>query len=181
MTAAAAATEHPHKPLDMRVPTAEELVDIEKEIQRLISRKQQVDQRLVELEGRIYDAETRYFRDTAQFGSILTGLHGYLGVAAGAAASSAAVATPSSLRRSSNKVVRDADRVFSATSSTSKRAVSLFHRKSSAAAADVEAASSEEDLAPSPAQTPSRQRSRSSGSRKRAHDPSWTNPRKRSR
>ena len=102
---------------------AVDLVSIEGEIQRLIARKIQVEQYQLELEGRIYGAETEYFRQTAQFGSLLTGLHGYLGIG-NSTNSTTPHHTPSHRRAiSTTSDLRPEDRIFSNTSNISRRII----------------------------------------------------------
>jgi hypothetical protein len=73
---------------------------------------------LIELEARIYNLETEYFRETMAYGSIMTGLEGYLGL--GTQASSGGMAS-SGLRKSAYREVKDAARIFSNTSASSRR------------------------------------------------------------
>ncbi|PJF16510.1 hypothetical protein PSACC_03697 [Paramicrosporidium saccamoebae] len=98
------------------VPTTEELVDLEKEIQRLIDRKRRTDLHIIDLEARIHAVETEYFRETSLFGSLLNGLEGYLG------------ASSALSRRQGSREVRDGDRLFSHTSSSHPRALAVHSR-----------------------------------------------------
>lgn len=104
------------------VPTTEQLVDLEKEIQRLVERKRWTDLHIIDLEARIHAVETEYLRETAQFGSIATGLEGYLDAGASTAQ------TPSSARRGAAREVRDCDRLFSSTSSSHQRVAAPLMR-----------------------------------------------------
>lgn len=100
------------------VPTTEQLVDLEREIQRLIERKRKTDLHIIDLEARIHAVETEYFRETSIFGSIVNSLEGYLG--------SASVGAHG--RRHGSRDVRDADRLFSHTSSSHPRALAVHTR-----------------------------------------------------
>lgn len=102
----------------MKIAGKEDLLNLGKEIKRLMQKKKQADEHLVELEARIYGLETEYFRETGPYGSIMTGLEGYLGLTAGGPHSST---TPSGLRRSAYREVKDAARIFSNTSASSRR------------------------------------------------------------
>lgn len=108
----------------MTVPTTEQLVDLEKDIQRLIERKRRIDQHIVDLEARIYAVETDYLRETAQFGCILNGLEGYLGTTSTTSGGSTSQ-TPTSVRRVVSREIRDSDRLFSNTSTSYQRVFSL--------------------------------------------------------
>lgn len=61
-------------------PSAEDLVDLERELHRLISRKNQADIHLATLETRLYDLESEYFTETQLFGNLVYGIEGYLGL-----------------------------------------------------------------------------------------------------
>ena len=98
------------------VPTTEQLVDLEREIQRLIEKKRRTDLHIIDLEARIHAVETEYFRETAMFGSLLGGLEGYLGATSG---------TP---RRHGPRDVKDTDRLFTHTSSSHPRALAVHSR-----------------------------------------------------
>lgn len=93
------------------MPTTEELLDLEKEIQRLVEKKRKTDLHIIDLEARIYAVETEYFKETSAFGSLLNGLEGYLGAGGPAA-------TP---RRHGPRDIKDSDRLFSNTSSSYQR------------------------------------------------------------
>lgn len=67
-------------PVNISRPSAEDLVDLERELQRLIARKVQADTNLVKLETRIYDLETEYLGETQSFGNLIHGIEGYLGL-----------------------------------------------------------------------------------------------------
>ena len=66
------------------VPTTEQLVDLEREVQRLIERKRRTDLHIIHLEARIHAVETSFLKETAHFGAIMTGLEGYLALAGSA-------------------------------------------------------------------------------------------------
>lgn len=95
------------------MPTTEELLDLEREIQRLVERKRKTDLHIIDLEARIYAVETEYFKETAGFGSLLQGLDGYLGAGASGA-------TP---RRHAPREIKESDRLFSNTSSSYQRVI----------------------------------------------------------
>ena len=61
-------------------PSAEDLVDLERELQKLIARKLQADTNLAKMEIRLYDLETEYFNETQAFGNLIHGIEGYLGL-----------------------------------------------------------------------------------------------------
>lgn len=61
-------------------PSAEDLVDLERELQKLISRKIQADTNLVKIETRLFDLETEYLMETQSFGNLIHGIEGYLGL-----------------------------------------------------------------------------------------------------
>lgn len=87
-----------------------------------MQKKKQADEHLVELEARIYSLETDYFKETSNFGSLMFGLEGYLGLAPASGGQSGGI------RRSTYREVKDAQRIFSNTSSSSRRAVSLYNK-----------------------------------------------------
>lgn len=60
-----------------------QLLHTEREIHRLIARKQAAEQHIATLEARLYDLETEYLRETSSgHGSILKSLDGYHGLKA---------------------------------------------------------------------------------------------------
>ena len=61
-------------------PSAEDLVNLERELQKLISCKLQADTNLVKIETRLYDLETEYLMETQSFGNLIHGIEGYLGL-----------------------------------------------------------------------------------------------------
>lgn len=83
-----------------------------KEIKKLMQKKKQADEHLIELEARIYNLETEYLKETGTYGSIMSGLEGYLGLAAQASGG---------MRRSVYKDIKDSARIFSNTSASSRR------------------------------------------------------------
>lgn len=119
-------------------PSPEDVLDLEKELQRLIARKQAAEQHIVNLEARLYDLETEYYRETAVHGSLLKGLDGYHGLRPAQAqqpqqqhqfggSSSSRRTNASAFVASAGGVVPDSDRVFSRTSASWARSVRL-HR-----------------------------------------------------
>ncbi len=116
-----------------------------KEIKRLMQKKKQADEHLVELEARIYQLETEYFRETGNYGSLMTGLEGYLGLIAG-------TGQTGGMRRSTYREVKDSARIFSNASASSRRAVSLFSKFANNSSAsrveyDEDSDDDDEDLA----------------------------------
>lgn len=103
-----------------KIQSQEDLVNLGKEIRRLAQKKKQADEHLVELEARIYGLETEYFKETGAFGSIMTGLEGYLGLMP----TTGGQATAS--RRSTYREVKDAARIFSNTSASSRRVLNAM-------------------------------------------------------
>ncbi len=110
------------------------MLDLEREIVRLIERKRGNDLQIIDLEARIHGIETVYLQETSQFGSLLGGLEGYLG-GAPLSISASLLQTPSqpSSRRpqgsGSRREISDADRLFSHTSSSYSRVrATLPHR-----------------------------------------------------
>lgn len=63
-------------------PTTEDLLSIEDEIKRLIEKKRVTDLHLIDLEARIFASEELYNKETKQFGAIINGLEGYMGISA---------------------------------------------------------------------------------------------------
>lgn len=57
----------------------EDVLDLEKEILRLVDRKRRVDHQLGEIETKIHALETDYLAETKIYGNIFCGLEGYLG------------------------------------------------------------------------------------------------------
>lgn len=105
-----------------KITSQEDLFNLGKEITRLMLKKKQADEHLVELEARIYSLETEYFKETGAYGSIMTGLEGYLGLASGSGGQTGG------MRRSAFREVKDTQRIFSNTSTSSRRAVSLYNK-----------------------------------------------------
>ena len=103
------------------VKNIEQLLDVEREINRLIKRKRRTDLHVIGLEAAIYALETEYFREVAPLGSILTpaGIDAYLG--AGTAPSVGNASAGSSARKPTIPNIADADRIFSNTSSSHQR------------------------------------------------------------
>lgn len=63
-------------------PSTEDLLSIEEEIKRLIEKKREADLHLIDIEARIFASEELYNKETKQFGSIINGLEGYMGISA---------------------------------------------------------------------------------------------------
>lgn len=132
-------------------PSAEDLVDLERELNRLIARKTAAEASLVTLEGRLYDLETEYLTETAPFGNLIHGLEGYLGLSVGSGNTTTttnnAVSTSANNRRSAfasgaasiasmaTNGIPLSQRLFSATSTTFPESLALLGRKEEAAAA----------------------------------------------
>ena len=101
-----------------RIPSTEEILNIEKDIQSLIERKRRVDMNLIDMEARIYMLEGEHLKQTSShFGSIVQGLEGYLGGITGTGASGGS----HSSHRRHVRDIKDTERVFSNTSSSSAR------------------------------------------------------------
>lgn len=98
------------------MPTTEELLGIEKEIQRLLERKRRADLHLIDLEARIYALESEYLRETHTFGSLIQGLEGYLGTVNVVG------------RRPVTATGAAGERVFSGGSASWQRALGLYAR-----------------------------------------------------
>lgn len=82
---------------------------------------------LIDLEARIHALETEYLRETSTFGALVQGLEGYLG--ANASSTPTPSAGPSSLgRRHASRDIKDTDRIFSNSSSSSQRALAVHSR-----------------------------------------------------
>ena len=131
-------------------PSAEDLVNLERELQKLISCKLQADTNLVKIETRLYDLETEYLMETQSFGNLIHGIEGYLGLPPSIPASngpirrgqfnnsnsslstmtshnSTSVITPASL-------VNPQQRIFSSTSTTFQKSLAAIGRLSEAIA-----------------------------------------------
>lgn len=107
----------------MKVPTTEELIDLEKEIQRLVERKRRTDLHIIDLEARIHAVETSFLRETAHFGAVMNGLEGYLSAVSGTGALGGI-----SNGRKAREQIRDADRLLSGTSASQSRALAVHSR-----------------------------------------------------
>lgn len=110
----------------VKITNQEDLLNVGKEVKRLMAKKKQADEHLIELEARIYSLETEYFKETGAYGSLLTGLEGYLGMASGAGGQTSG----GGMRRSAYRDIKDSQRLFSNTSASSRKAVSLYGRYS---------------------------------------------------
>lgn len=118
-------------------PSAEDLVDLERELQKLIARKLQADTNLVKLETRLYDLETEYLTETHSFGNLIHGIEGYLGLPPAAPAnapmrrgpfnnSTSSLSTMTS--QTSTSSVNPQQRIFSSTSTTFQKSLALAGR-----------------------------------------------------
>lgn len=139
----------PTKPTtDTNRPSAEDLVDLERELNRLIARKTAAEASLVTLEGRLYDLETEYLTETAPFGNLIHGLEGYLGLSTTTGGGSGnTTTTPGNNRRSAfasgaaniasmaSSGIPLSQRLFSATSTTFGESLALLGRREEAVAA----------------------------------------------
>lgn len=104
--------------------TAQQMMDVEREINRLIDRKRQTDLHIINLEARIYAIETEYLRDAGHLGSIFSaaGMEGYI---SGAGADS----TSRRSRRNAGATSSAEDkegRIFSNTSTSLSRVCLFF-------------------------------------------------------
>lgn len=99
------------------------MVDLEKEIQRLVERKRRTDLHIIDLEARIHAVETSFLRETVHFGAIMNGLEGYLSAVGG----TGTVGGAPGGRRTRDQV-RDADRLLSQTSASQSRALAVHSR-----------------------------------------------------
>lgn len=103
--------------------SGEEVLALKEEIKRLITRHAQIEQCQWEVEGKLYRLESDYHRQTATFGSLLSGLDGYLGVQQNSNANGVS-------RRASNlRKTSQIERPFSATSTHHRRALAILHRQ----------------------------------------------------
>ena len=166
----------------MKVPTTEELVDLEKEIQRLIERKRRTDLHIIDLEARIHAVETSLLRETAHFGAIVNGLEGYLSAVSGVGAASGA-----SSGRRAREQARDADRLLSNTSASQSRALAVHSRLvREGFLSPITVGSSggnigDKRIPPSPAPTSvssGAQRQRKRHRPTSTNDPAWSTPRR---
>ena len=107
-------------------PSAEDLIDLERELHRLIARKSTAEAHLASLEGRLFDLETEYLGETASFGNLIGGFEGYLGLT-GAGAGTSNLSGSATLRKV-------AQRPVSATSSTFPASLAALGRKEEALA-----------------------------------------------
>ena len=97
-------------------------IQLEKDLHRLISRKQAAEQHIATLEARLYDLETEYLRETmASHGSILKSLDGYHGLKANSGPLKTSL---------SGKKINEADRIFSKSSHTWRTSVKLYRAAS---------------------------------------------------
>lgn len=118
-------------------PSAEDLVDLERELQKLIAHKLQADTNLVKLETRLYDLETEYLTETQSFGNLIHGIEGYLGLPPAAPTngqirrgpfnnSTSSLSTLNSVSSASS--VNPQQRIFSSTSTSFQKSLALAGR-----------------------------------------------------
>lgn len=134
-------------------PNDENLVDLERELQNLISHKIQVDTKLVSLENSLYDLETDYIIETQSFGNLIHGIEGYLGLPSSVPLNVTLKKGPlansnSSLNSINNQTVNinPQQRIFSLTSTTFQKSLALAGRVSEAIANGYNASNSTEVL-----------------------------------
>lgn len=96
----------------MEKPTEAQINAAERDFQELIERKKQIERNLINLEVQIYNYETCYLEETNPWGNLLRGLDGYLG-------------SRSERRRGP---VQEDERVFSRSSATFQKALSIHER-----------------------------------------------------
>lgn len=118
-------------------PSAEDLVDLERELQKLIARKIQADSNLVKIETRLYDLETEYLTETQSFGNLIHGIEGYLGLPPATPANSSirrgqfnnSTSSLSAISsQTSNSSINPQQRIFSSTSTTFQKSLALAGR-----------------------------------------------------
>lgn len=148
-----AVSEGDHTGLSIPRPSAEDLVDLERELHRLINRKTLADAQIMTLETRLYDLETEYLTETAAFGNLIHGLEGYLGLPMSGPATANSSSAPAALTAQkrnfggstsslSNGIVPSStvasispqQRLFSATSATFAESLALAGRMAEALA-----------------------------------------------
>lgn len=132
-------------------PSAEDLVDLERELQKLISRKIQADTNLVKIETRLFDLETEYLTETQSFGNLIHGIEGYLGLPPATATtapngpmrrgpfnnSNTSLSTVKSLNSATStsaSSISPQQRIFSSTSTTYQKSLATAGRLSEAIA-----------------------------------------------
>ena len=124
-------------------PSADELVDLERELQSLISRKIQADTKLVTLENRLYDLETEYLTETQPFGNLIHGVEGYLGLTPSVPLNSISALKRGPLANSNSSLnsinfqsvtISPQQRIFSSTSTTFQKSLALAGRTTEAIA-----------------------------------------------
>ncbi len=108
------------------VPTTEQLMDLEREIHRLVERKRRTDLHIVDLEARIHAAETGFLRETAHFGPIINGLDSYLSAVGGMGTD--ATRNAGSASRKAREPPKDSDRHLSRTSASYPKALAVHSR-----------------------------------------------------
>lgn len=118
-------------------PSAEDLVDLDRELQKLISRKIQADTNLVKIETRLFDLETEYLNETQPFGNLILGLEGYLGLPSTTPANNAfrrggpfnnSTSSISTVTSQSSNTIDPQQRLFSSTSSSFQKSLALIGR-----------------------------------------------------
>ena len=118
-------------------PSAEDLVDLERELQKLIARKIQADTTLVKIETKLYDLETEYLNETQSFGNLIHGIEGYLGLPTTTPANNAlrrgapfnnSTSSLSTMTSQSSAPINPQQRLFSSTSTTFQKSLALIGR-----------------------------------------------------
>lgn len=123
-------------PAPIARPSAEDLVDLERELQKLIARKIQADTNLVKIESKLYDLETEYLTETQSFGNLIHGVEGYLGLPAAAIPANSLKrnapfnnSTSSlSTMTSPSSAINPQQRLFSSTSTSFQKSLALIGR-----------------------------------------------------
>ena len=119
-------------------PSAEDLVDLERELQKLISRKIQADTNLIKIETKLYDLETEYLTETQPFGNLIHGVEGYLGLPTSAPANNSSLrrgvpfntstSSLSTMTSQSSTSITPQQRLFSSTSTSFQKSLALIGR-----------------------------------------------------
>lgn len=118
-------------------PSAEDLVDLERELQKLIARKIQADTNLIKIDTKLFDVETEYLTETQAFGNLIHGVEGYLGLpTTSAPANTLRRGTPfnnstsslSTMTSQSSTSISPQQRLFSSTSTSFQKSLALIGR-----------------------------------------------------
>lgn len=125
-------------PAPVTRPSAEDLVDLERELQKLIARKIQADTNLVKIESRLYDLETEYLTETQSFGNLIHGVEGYLGLPAAVPANNSSLRRGAPFNNSTSSLytmasqssvsINSQQRLFSSTSTSFQKSLALIGR-----------------------------------------------------